>query len=62
MIPGELHPEIAVDKFLSRKIKFSQIPVLIDKALNKIENHKAPDLEAIFECDKETRNFVMNLI
>jgi 1-deoxy-D-xylulose-5-phosphate reductoisomerase len=54
--------EIAVDKFLNRKIKFSQIPTLIEKALNKIENHKSPDLKAIFECDKETRDFVTSLI
>ena len=54
--------EIAVDKFLKRKIKFSQIPTLIEKALNKIENHKSPNLEAIFECDKETRDFVTSLI
>ena len=54
--------EIAVDKFLKRKIKFSQIPTLIEKALNKIENHKEPDLNTIFECDKETRDFVTSLI
>jgi 1-deoxy-D-xylulose-5-phosphate reductoisomerase len=54
--------EVAVDKFLNRKIKFSQIPLLIKKALNKIENHKAPDLNAIFECDRETRDFVTSLI
>ena len=54
--------EVAVDKFLNRKIKFSQIPTLIEKALNKIENHKEPDLNTIFECDKETRDFVTSLI
>ena len=54
--------EVAVDKFLNRKIKFSQIPALIEKALNKIENHKEPDLNTIFECDKETREFVTSLI
>ncbi len=54
--------EVAVDKFLNRKIKFSQIPVLIEKALNNIENHKSPDLETIFESDKETRDFVTGLI
>ncbi len=54
--------EVAVDKFLNRKIKFSQIPVLIKKALNRIENHKSPDLNTIFECDRETRDFVTSLI
>ena len=54
--------EVAVDKFLNRKIKFSQIPVLIKKALNRIENHKSPDLNTIFKCDRETRDFVTSLI
>lgn len=52
--------EIAVDKFLKGMIKFSQIPCLIDKALNYIENHSEPDIETIFECDRATREFVLN--
>ncbi|NWF49709.1 MAG: 1-deoxy-D-xylulose-5-phosphate reductoisomerase [Ignavibacteriaceae bacterium] len=54
--------EIAVDKFLKGKIKFSQIPYLINKALNKLENHFQPDLEVIFNCDKLTRDFVSALV
>ncbi len=53
--------EIAVDKFLKGLIKFSNIPKLIYKALEKIENHKAPDVQTIFECDRETREFVLKL-
>ncbi len=53
--------EIAVEKFLKGMIKFSNIPKLIYKALEKIENHKAPDVYTIFECDKETREFVLKL-
>ncbi len=53
--------EIAVDKFLKGMIKFSNIPKLIYKALEKIENHKAPDIFTIFECDKKTREFVTQL-
>jgi 1-deoxy-D-xylulose-5-phosphate reductoisomerase len=53
--------EIAVNKFLNGKIKFSHIPELISSALEKIENHKALSMEAIFECDKETREFVIAL-
>jgi 1-deoxy-D-xylulose-5-phosphate reductoisomerase len=53
--------EIAVDKFLNGKIKFSYIPAIINKALEKFENHKKPDLEMIFEYDKLTREFVKNL-
>jgi len=53
--------EIAVEKFLNREIKFSRIPVLIEKALEKIGNHQLLNLDTIFECDTETRNFVRNL-
>jgi 1-deoxy-D-xylulose-5-phosphate reductoisomerase len=54
--------EIAVDKFLSGNIKFSQIPFVINKALNNIENHRSPDLETIIECDKITREYVTGII
>jgi 1-deoxy-D-xylulose-5-phosphate reductoisomerase len=53
--------EVAVDKFLKGIIKFSSIPKLILSALEKIENHKEPDVETIFECDKETRKYVLAL-
>jgi len=53
--------EVAVDKFLKGKIKFSSIPRFINMALDKLENHKSPDVEIIFECDKETREFVLTL-
>ncbi len=47
--------EVAVDRFLKGEIKFSYIPTLINKALDKIENHKSPNVETIFECDKLAR-------
>jgi 1-deoxy-D-xylulose-5-phosphate reductoisomerase len=54
--------EIAVDKFLKGKIKFSHIPKFINKALEKIENHRDPDVQTIVDCDKETREFVGGLV
>jgi len=53
--------EIAVEKFLNNEIRFSRIPVLIEKALEKIGNHQLLNLDTIFECDTETRNFVRNI-
>lgn len=53
--------EIAVEKFLNKEIKFSTIPVLIEKTLAKIENHQSPNLDTIFACDLETREFVRKL-
>ena len=53
--------EVAVSKFLHKKIKFSHIPLLINKALDKVEKNLSPDLEIIFECDRVTREYVMRL-
>lgn len=53
--------EVAVDRFLNGEIKFSYIPFLINKALEKIDNHKSPDIETIFECDKLARELAAQL-
>jgi 1-deoxy-D-xylulose-5-phosphate reductoisomerase len=53
--------EVAVNKFLNGKIKFKQIPEYINKALDKIENHRAIDMETIVESDRQTREYVNNL-
>lgn len=53
--------EVAVEKFLNGKINFSYIPSLINKTLDKIENHKSPDAETIFECDKLARKIALQL-
>lgn len=54
--------EIAVEKFLRKEIKFTQIQQIINKSLEKIENHKDPCLEMIFECDRQTRRLAAELI
>ena len=53
--------EVAVEKFLNKEIKFSHIPLLINKALDKVENIFSSDLGTIFECDKRTREYVLTL-
>lgn len=53
--------EIAVSKFLNKEIKFSHIPLLINKALDKVEKCFSPDLGTIFECDRQTREYVSSL-
>lgn len=53
--------EVAVSKFLHKEIKFSHIPLLINKALDKVESILSPDLGTIFDCDRVTREYVMTL-
>lgn len=50
--------EIAVDYFLKGKIKFTQIPELINNALEKISIVASDSIESIYECDKKTREFL----
>ena len=50
--------EVAVNKFLNNEIKFLHIPLLINKALDKVENTFSTDLGTIFECDRKTREYV----
>lgn len=50
--------EVAVEKFLSGKIKFTQIADLIIDALNSIGNQDDADLETIIEFDFKTRNYL----
>lgn len=53
--------EVAVDRFLNGDIKFSYIPTLINKTLEKIKNHKSPDVETIFEYDRLARDLAVKL-
>ncbi|MDD5686817.1 MAG: 1-deoxy-D-xylulose-5-phosphate reductoisomerase [Elusimicrobia bacterium] len=50
--------EIAVKKFLENRIKFLQIPKLIEKAMNRHKVIKNPKLEDILNVDCETRKYV----
>jgi 1-deoxy-D-xylulose-5-phosphate reductoisomerase len=54
--------EVAVAAFLNEKISFLQIEDMIEKALNKHELIKNPDLSIIQEVDKETRQYVNSLL
>lgn len=47
--------EIAVAAFLKNKIKFTQIPQIVEKTLNHIENGSAESIERILQIDQEAR-------
>ena len=54
--------EIAVEKFLENKIKFTDIPVIIDKALKSIPIKKCSTIKSIIGCDQYTRDYTTNYI
>ncbi len=49
--------EVAVASFLNKQIKFTDIPKLIDKTLQKISSNAAHHLDVILEDDRRAREF-----
>ncbi|MCP3689470.1 MAG: 1-deoxy-D-xylulose-5-phosphate reductoisomerase [Gammaproteobacteria bacterium] len=51
--------EIAVDYFLSKRIKFTEIARLIEQTLDRVEAHAASDLQEILQDDLRAREFTL---
>ena len=47
--------EIAVEAFLDRNIKFTDIPTIIEDAVNTVPVNSAPELEDVLEADRRAR-------
>jgi 1-deoxy-D-xylulose-5-phosphate reductoisomerase len=54
--------EIAVNAFLNEKIKFTQIPQIIEKTINNITFVGHPSLDQYIETDTESRKMALNFI
>ena len=54
--------EVAVEKFLQNKIKFIDIPVIINHALKNMQFTKNSTLKSILACDQLTRDQVSEYI
>jgi 1-deoxy-D-xylulose-5-phosphate reductoisomerase len=54
--------EVAVDAFLDKRITFTQIPEMIDRALGSHHSTDKPDLQDILEADKQTRALVQSYL
>ena len=54
--------EIAVDNFLKSKVKFTDISIVIEEVLQKIEPKNLDNLEMIMETDLEARNVAEQFI
>jgi len=51
--------EVAVAQFLSQRIKFTEIAVLIENTLEQVESQDASDLQTILQDDRRAREYVM---
>lgn len=54
--------EVLVNEFLEDKIGFYDIPYYIERSLEQHNNRSNPTLEDILEVDKETREYLANLL
>jgi 1-deoxy-D-xylulose-5-phosphate reductoisomerase len=54
--------EVAVEKFLAKKIEFLEIPELIKKALDSHKHVSNPDINQINELDKWARKFIEEVV
>ena len=50
--------EVAVQGFLDRKLRFTQIPQLVEYALEKVPGVDVRSLDDVLEADEETRDIV----
>ena len=54
--------EIAVDAFLSNKIKYLSIPRLVEKTLNKASFSNINSIKDVLEIDKNTRQMATSMV
>jgi len=54
--------EVAVERFLNKEIRYIDIPVLIEKAINNFNQTDITSPAVLFEIDKETRIFAKTLL
>lgn len=48
--------EVAVQAFLDSRIKFTDIPRLIENVMSNVSVQKAKDIQTVLECDKNARS------
>ena len=53
--------EIAVEKFLNYKIKFTDIPTFAEKAISKFGNNNILSIDDIFDIDREVREYILSM-
>jgi 1-deoxy-D-xylulose-5-phosphate reductoisomerase len=53
--------EVAVERFLNEEIRYIDIPILIEKAINNFDQTNITSPDVLFDVDKETRIFAKTL-
>ncbi len=54
--------EVAVDAFLNRRLRFTQIPELIERTLESSTPIKLKTIEEVLTCDRQARSYASHLL
>lgn len=54
--------EVAVEAFVSGKIRFVEIPTIIEKTLDSIENTEPSSLDEVLHYDQQARRYAANFV
>ncbi len=54
--------EVAVDAFLNRRLRFTQIPELIERTLESSTPVKFKTIEEVLTCDRQARSYAAHLL
>ena len=54
--------EVAVDNFLKKRIAFTDIAKVVEKVMNKSQNHTAGTIEEIINIDAQARKSANDII
>lgn len=54
--------EVAVEAFLDARIRFDQLPILVESAMDHLEQSSERSLSSVLEADIRTREYVQTLI
>ena len=54
--------EVAVDEFLNERLKFTDIPVIIEKCMSKFSAYAAESLDVILQADQQAREQAHKII
>ena len=54
--------EVAVDEFLHERIKFTDIPIIIEKCMNSFTANTADNLDVVLKADKDAREQAYQVI
>ncbi|MCH7695925.1 MAG: 1-deoxy-D-xylulose-5-phosphate reductoisomerase [Proteobacteria bacterium] len=54
--------EVAVEEFLQRRIRFTEIPKIVELTLSNVSSQQASSLDSVLAADKHARDYAINVV